>query len=611
MKRLMVFGVVLASLAAVRPVSAQFIVPRQGGEVIGNDSSGVISVQTPVETRIEKPVSSKPTQPSTEYVIVTGQVANPGVFEYRNGIANLADLIDQAGRLTQFSNREFYVYRHGKGFLELDFRTQANFPFQNGDILIAETPVRYYRELNNPDSKIGLYDLHEKTQIIMFNLADRPVLYSVPPTGARMPALLKLLNQSPTAMVGVDLVSPPHSREIPAHAQIAPGVIPSCSIITFDPKRIDRSTLPTLPLPVLAEPSRSIRVVSQELPATTNKPRGVTPSGLYEWKQLSGDAPRSAFHPDRAVANRSMLASKDTPPAGKSLSIDRPAREESSKIATKTPKKTKPKKRSQPQKRILSRQQTTIVIGFFVVVGLFILAYLVRKKQEQRELLPLAAKSAKHSRSMMSLYSKVMKRFSGQTAEQSELEKLEAASEAVASVAEAASSVTELTSEKSEAEPAIAEDSGGPVKGINPEVENRLVQFVNQISSSTTQSDRSLVELLVELAASQEKRERESAEPATQHSQEASPESADPASIETRSGVQPMFPMIWEQNLEQPGALQTTQTSEAQASDPASEVHAERTAHSDHPTANGPHRIPLDRVFFAVQRERGQKETTE
>ncbi|HSG71794.1 MAG TPA: SLBB domain-containing protein, partial [Planctomycetaceae bacterium] len=594
-----------------------FITPRQGGEVIGNNSSEVISVQAPVQTADEVPIAPASAQKkSVEYVVVTGQVSQPGVYEFRNGIASLEELIDQAGGLTSFSNREFFVYRTGTGYLELDLQTQANFQLQNGDILLAETPVRYYRELNLPDSRHDLYKLHDKTQIIMFNLADRPVLLTVPPTGARMPALLELLKQSPAAMVGVQRIPPPHSQEIPKHAQLAPGLIPSSSIVIFDPKRIDPATLPTLPPPMIAEPARSIRVAYQETPASTPRSHELKPSGLFEWQKISRDAPMTEFNSSQAVANHALLGSKDTPPADKPLSIDRPASEESSKIAKKTSAKTKAKKRSQPQKLIFSRQQKTIVIGFLVVVGLFIVAYLVRKKQEQRELLPLAADTAKHTNSIISLYATLKKRFSGQTTAHSELEKLEAASETVSSVAEAASSVAELVSESDTEVPESEKESVRPLKGVNPEVENRLVQFVNQITSSADQKDRSLVELLVELAAVQENRDREafessSRQPAEPAQAEAAPLAKAPVSIEAPAVSQPMFPMIWEQKLEQPGAPVHSQTAVPEESVSAPEARVPSTPQGDHPVTQGPHRIPLDRVFFAAQRERGHKETVD
>jgi hypothetical protein len=639
MKRLLLFGILWVTLLTTAPVSAQRSNPgsdvaRKGDAVIGNNTPGMMSVRHDEPSTSGKTATAGKPATASEFITVVGQVSRPGVYEFRQGIPEIADLIEAAGGLTPYSGHEIYLYRPRRGYLKLDLQTQADFPFQDGDIVIAETPIRYYRELGRSPSGGGLYELHPTTQIVLLNLHEQPILLTVPPRGARLSALLDLLNQGPEAMVGVQMISPPHSSHIPQESQFAPSLIPSGSIIVFDSRRIERESLPGLPRPEVVSARNNIRVVSRE--TATSQPRvGENPqAGRFEWRSNANETSLAAFEAPRAVAN-SRLELERKPSAGVETDLRTERSEpvvvavESNEVAPAI-KRAPRDNRTEARGAMLSSQQKGIVFGFVIVVSVYLIAVVGRRRQAGHNLVSVPAGPANLVRSFYSTLAERFLRSHPQPAPDLAPDSgLDLTSDEAAKIAGDAEPRTELAGVQPVAAPHEASPRTDRARPNSPSREAQLIAELaakNAALNSLAPAIAPIAETVAKPASSDVDEEARSGEEPKRASQasadeslgETRPRREEPSnesqSPERQSVAQPMFPTIWERHLELPPAeiapeIPVRESADGESVEAASPTPRE-PARTEPPVTQGPQRIAFDRIFFAVQKER-QRESGE
>lgn len=372
----------------------------QSAEVIGNSGGGKISVIKspkfdPMESTQEDGVQNAVVEQNPIYITVIGQVGKPGVYEFFDAPPSLEDLIGKyAGGLTPYSRREFYVFRQSPSGLiqqQLDVQRHSLFQFEDGDILLAETPKRYYEKLAFGETGPSFKDLHSQTQIVLLNILDRPVLFSVNPENARLAGLLKLMQQDASAMEGVTYTEPPHADHIPMNAGIPPNTILSGSILSFKSKAIVRNNLPDLPSPIRIVSSDKLKVASSEFTV----PSIEHPSGypLTTENSLSSQEKKSWNLPPVSTNNPAELPGEPSKKEGKAL----PSRfnskeftklndafEEMQESDTELPPEDIADSvvpQSTDEGTMLSSQQTAYLISFLIIVTLFSIAWYIRQRQ--------------------------------------------------------------------------------------------------------------------------------------------------------------------------------------------------------------------------------------
>lgn len=342
--------------------------------------------------------ATHPEMHSPLFVGVMGQVVTPGVFEFTTKAPNLQDLIECAGGRTQFASGEYYVVSATRPLTRIDPIRNANARFVNGDVLLVETSARNYHELGRPGTTLAT--LHPRTQVALFNVTDRPViLNSLKPQQARLSSLLTMLGQTQRATRGLRTIVPPNSREIPATA-VAPDLITSGTSLIFDPESLDRARLPSNwpralagvsikkashqgevpppPVPpdsnVTSHPSQQLADASAwSLPLPQDeRPQQLPSPETKEFTSLETPQSMQIFESDQALAPGASHTAKqrksDAVVAGgealpKEIDVDAGA----AKSAT-------------DDHSMLSSQQRGYVIGFFVIVALFGIAYWVRQR---------------------------------------------------------------------------------------------------------------------------------------------------------------------------------------------------------------------------------------
>lgn len=243
-------GMVFVFCCILPRAGAQPSATKTSSEVYGNRPNMQLKAAAPsqaVEPTAGIARVSDTSGPSI-HIAVMGQVRKPGVFEFQDGIPDLEELVTLAGGLTRFAAREFYVLSKSRPLTELEPSRHLHFPFEHGDVLLVETPARYYERLGQPSpDDITLADIHPVTQLVLLDVIDRPVIFKLPSSQARLTGLLTLLNQTANAAAGVRVLEPPHASRIPSSAKFAPGLLPSGSVLVFSPTAVDRRALPELP----------------------------------------------------------------------------------------------------------------------------------------------------------------------------------------------------------------------------------------------------------------------------------------------------------------------------------------------------------------------------
>lgn len=370
----------------------------QSSDVIGNRRASKMSVMNvPTAAPAEKlsknrSVKNAAVEQNPIYITVIGQVAQPGVYEFPNHHPNLEQLISQhAGGLTPYSRKEFFVFREGHSMMQLFHERHSLFQFEDGDILLAETPAKYYEAMGQGVSGPSLYDLHPQTQIVLVNVIDRPVLFSVNPKDARLVRLLEVLQQDASAMVGINPpIEPPHAKYIPANAGITPNTIISGSILKFDPRAIKRHTLPDLPQAIRIVISDKVKVASNELtvpsiehPSPIEKSFSTQGAKRDTWSlpSVSTEDPVEVPGDNKKSEDKKSFKSKGTPFHDAFHVFDENG---SMGPSDNEPVRAAKKQDKNQAGNVLSSQQTAYFVSFLIIISLFGTAWFIRQRQSQK-----------------------------------------------------------------------------------------------------------------------------------------------------------------------------------------------------------------------------------
>jgi len=329
------------------------------------------------------------------YITVIGQVAQPGVYEFHNQNPNLEQLISQhAGGLTPYSGHEFFVYREGQSLMQLDPRRHSLYQFEDNDILLAETPAKYYQSLGQGVSGPSLNDLHPLTQIVLLNVIDRPVLFSVKPEDARLVRLLEVLQQDASASVGVTRLEPLNVEHIPANAGIAPNRIISGSILRFDPRVIKRHTLPDLPQAIRVVTSDQVKVASNELtvPSIEHPTPHEETFSSEQSKPKKWSLPGVSMNDPIDLPGEQKKLEKGAQKDEKKIAKNTPFHEsfhvfdelDSESLSGDTPIVAASDNKKKSSGSVLSTQQSTYFVSFLIIVTLFGTAWFIRHRQANR-----------------------------------------------------------------------------------------------------------------------------------------------------------------------------------------------------------------------------------
>lgn len=386
-----------------------------GQDVIGNVPGRGMSISRVQQssaalaspaTSPSRPAGHPEASPSV-FVGVMGQVKTPGVFEFTTKAPNLKDLIKCAGGRTQFASGEYYVVSATRPLTRIEPNRDANTQFANGDVVLVETSARNYHELGRPGTTLAT--LHPWTQVALFNVTDRPVILSrLKPEQARLPSLLTMLRQTQRAARGLRAIIPPNAREIPS-AALAPNLIPSGTSLIFDPTSLNRTKLPTnWPHVLSGEAKRptekattSIRNVSHQgqappPPVPGDNAMSDPSRQLADSSAWSLPFPRDEQSQKLSSAQTADFTSIETPQSKQIFEPDQDLAPVSSQTASRRKSNAanitdealpneidvdvETASSTKNHHSVLSSQQRGYVIGFFVIVALFGVAYWVRQR---------------------------------------------------------------------------------------------------------------------------------------------------------------------------------------------------------------------------------------
>ena len=375
----------LLVFASMTGAFAQNFANSQAGEVIGNNASSKMSV---IKEPLHKPIAQADpalahalaAQPPVN-VTVMGQVITPGVYEFRYGAPDLKELVEQSGGLTRYCAHQFFVFKANEDSLQLDARRNADYKFEDGDLLLVETSARHYKTLGTSETRHSLADIHPVTQVVLLNVLDRPVLLSLSPNDAKLAYLLSLLNQDRSAMVGVEGIAPPNASAVPPDALIAPNMIFSGSIIRFEPGAINPNTLPQLPEPIQVQKSSKVQVLS-----------GATEPSESGWARDPGtlmvqpvkSQTQTPFSPDPGNSSR-IDTLEETQSSENPFEAAFAQFEESSDevLNSDAPEALLPAVKSSDDRAMLSAQQWRIIATFVTLMVLFLSAWYIRQRQQK------------------------------------------------------------------------------------------------------------------------------------------------------------------------------------------------------------------------------------
>lgn len=375
----------LLVLASMSDAFAQSSSNRQPSEVMGNHASSRMTViKEPVRepaAKTDRIVAQAFSQQPAVRVTVMGQVWAPGVYEFRQGAPTLKALTEQSGGLTGYCAHQFYVFKANEESLKLERDQYDDYQFEDGDILLAETAARHYKALGSPAARHTLVEIHPKTQIVLLNVLDRPVLLSLSPEDADLAYLLSLLNQNRTAMVGVEQIVPPNASSIPQDAIIAPDMIFSGSILRFVPNAVDRTTLPQLPDPIQVQLSPKVQVLAGE---TAQVDTGWTrdPGSLMvqpvKSKSQSGIASEQG---ETSKIETQLAAESSSNPFEDAFAQFEESSDEV--LNSDAPKALVPVAKTSEGRALLSAQQWRIIVTFVTLMVLFLSAWYIRHRQQK------------------------------------------------------------------------------------------------------------------------------------------------------------------------------------------------------------------------------------
>jgi len=235
--------------------------------------------------------SREPASLPRTYTAVVGSVALPGVYEYTSGTATLRDLIRDANGLTEEASGTFRIVRAGNVSNQMFYNPGGKMSLLSGDILIFDkSPAggRLNQETYHSGSSAAAQTQH-LVQIAVVNLLRRPVVLQVRPQHATLNRLVSLLNQNREIIPGMKIYLAESARFIRQGNQWANSLLPSGSVLFFDPYTVQVDRIP--PLPIVYKPKGIGGTPKPIIHSISTPPSGYNSAGVI--KLISGSSSRN------------------------------------------------------------------------------------------------------------------------------------------------------------------------------------------------------------------------------------------------------------------------------------------------------------------------------
>lgn len=208
-------------------------------------------------------------QPATSnsevYAGILGEIAKPGVYRLEANGLSLQNVIRRAGGLTDEASGTIRIVRQDRIVESFFFNPQANITLLAGDLLVIESKRTQAAISKLYETDPRLREMYAKTgdqidkpsgsgvQVAFVNVLDRPVIVKLKHENARIGHVVQMLDQpielaQAVRVIGPDRLISQGAAPQPIDASLADG-----SVLVFPRNSINRSKLPSLPVPYESE----------------------------------------------------------------------------------------------------------------------------------------------------------------------------------------------------------------------------------------------------------------------------------------------------------------------------------------------------------------------
>lgn len=176
---------------------------------------------------------------------IMGQVARPGVYELNERSVTLRQLVDYAGGLTKNAQGRVRLIRGGRAGQQTWYTPQSRFELFAGDLVIVDAVSNAGAMANGVDGQF--------VQLGFVNLLSNPVVIKLRREYATARGIVLFLGQSAQMAGSVQIVSSTRFNDLRGTSNQPGRSLPSGTVLIFDPRTIDYSRLPSLPVPYTSD----------------------------------------------------------------------------------------------------------------------------------------------------------------------------------------------------------------------------------------------------------------------------------------------------------------------------------------------------------------------
>ena len=250
---------------------------------------------------------------------IMGQVARPGVYQLRERSVTLHQLVDYAGGLTQKAQGRVRLIRGDRAGQQTWYTPNSRFELFSGDMVIIDSAFEAQRGFS------GNHD-NQFVQIGLVNLLQYPVVVKLRREIATAPGIVAVLGQAPETAAMIRVISTTRFNDLRGRSNQPGQLLPSGTVLIFNPRTIDYSRVPNLPVPFTAEALAAERRNGLRAP----NPIAVLPRDKRQQPRPMGPLAEREIDPP-AVPGRAHIATPSTPPPNlKTPPSARPINEDSS-----------------------------------------------------------------------------------------------------------------------------------------------------------------------------------------------------------------------------------------------------------------------------------------
>ena len=253
------------------------------------------------------------------YIGILGEIAKPRVYKVSAQALNLQSVIRIAGGMTDDASGTIRVVRQDRIVESIFFNPQSNLPLLLGDLLIVESkriqaafsrlyeadPQRRAEYAQAAQAAVKGSD-PSGIQLAFVNVLDRPVIVKVKHEHATLSQVVQKLDQPIELAQSVRVIGPERMLSQGATTQPIDTTIADGSVLVFPTNAINRSKLPSLPVPYDSE------IATGAIPSLIGGPTGQSPE-LRNVGQLPPIAAREVQYAAPATRFPASLDQATTP----------------------------------------------------------------------------------------------------------------------------------------------------------------------------------------------------------------------------------------------------------------------------------------------------------